>query len=974
MATPTNRVPVRVARGYLSTLQSSIADLYEGELVYAVDEQALFAVEAEALVPVAGTSVLSVNGQTGNVVLNVSDLDDINFDSLSDGDMLVYSGGEWVNTPATSGGTVFSIDVEGVDGIESTGGPVTNSGVIQVGLTDTGAIAGEYTYPTVTVDEKGRVTQIASNPIPGAELNFDDLQDVDAPSPGIGDGIVWNGSAWVNSPDVGGSDVEFLGDLTDVDATPAQDGQALIWEQSSGTWRPGSVGGGGGAGGDLGDLGDVDLSFLPEGAIISWNSTTQLWESKVPFIRSLSDSQDVIYASSNFDFGSMKTGQTLLWSEEYETWYVAYPEEFGRERVLIKTTTTSSESPLIGGDAPLAAADWSLLGFIEAEIDTTSGTSSYGKLRTSFSVDAAISRTTLYGKVLSNMPEMYSREIIYSQQSIAFGRLLEGLYEEVPPGDWTDFDFQANKLNNARVEVSLFADDAKRFNMQVTAAGFLPSYQDADGVEWSIYRKELVSNNNSTWNWAQEVWISGRDGSIIVKQGQPSWAFSWSSYDTSLSASSHGVVVSTNGSAPPNYGDGRWQDLPTSGSYVASVINQPTPVETGATELNELTDVSVDNATDGQVLTYRSADDTWYAADDNDAENLSDLNDVSSAAPATGEALVWSGSEWAPTTVGGGSSDVDSISDLSDVDTESSAPAVGQLLAWNGSNWVPADAPVTGATSLDDLSDVDTTTPAPQDTQVLSYSQSDDEWQAANPRATAGAPTQTNYPGLPGEMRYSSTHFYICIAPNTWKQVELAAIGGGSDPGEIGDIADGGDFNDGSAGTIDTILDGGNFTTGGSSDQQDVIMDGGLFTPGSDSTPGPDDAVDGGDFNDGTSDGSEFVMDGGNFTTGEAGSEDVVIDGGVITDDTEIPANGGNFTTGEGGTVDEVVDGGNFSEGAIDNTPANGGNFTTGENGELEEVVDGGNFSAASGNGGNFSTGEAGDSDEVIDGGNFTAG
>ena len=88
MPTPLNRVPVRVAPGNLVTLQNAFADIYDGELVYALDEQALFCRQGGQLVPVAGTSVLSVNGQTGNVVLKVEDLADVE-GTPSQGDTLV---------------------------------------------------------------------------------------------------------------------------------------------------------------------------------------------------------------------------------------------------------------------------------------------------------------------------------------------------------------------------------------------------------------------------------------------------------------------------------------------------------------------------------------------------------------------------------------------------------------------------------------------------------------------------------------------------------------------------------------------------------------------------------------------------------------------------------------------------------------------------------------------------------------------
>lgn len=50
MAAPTNRVPVRIARGLKATLDADIASIYEGEIVYATDEDSLYVKEGGVLV------------------------------------------------------------------------------------------------------------------------------------------------------------------------------------------------------------------------------------------------------------------------------------------------------------------------------------------------------------------------------------------------------------------------------------------------------------------------------------------------------------------------------------------------------------------------------------------------------------------------------------------------------------------------------------------------------------------------------------------------------------------------------------------------------------------------------------------------------------------------------------------------------------------------------------------------------------
>lgn len=60
MPTPTNRTAVRIARGTYSNLNSSVADLQEGEICYATDQDKLYVKEGSALVNTqADTSTLA---------------------------------------------------------------------------------------------------------------------------------------------------------------------------------------------------------------------------------------------------------------------------------------------------------------------------------------------------------------------------------------------------------------------------------------------------------------------------------------------------------------------------------------------------------------------------------------------------------------------------------------------------------------------------------------------------------------------------------------------------------------------------------------------------------------------------------------------------------------------------------------------------------------------------------------------------
>lgn len=110
--------------------------------------------------------------------------------------------------------------------------------------------------------------------------------------------------------------------------------------------------------------------------------------------------------------------------------------------------------------------------------------------------------------------------------------------------------------------------------------------------------------------------------------------------------------------------------------------------------LSDLTDLSgVDSALVGQYLTYDGS--VWSPSTLSLA--LSDLSDVSSTAPTTGQLLAWNATNasWVPQTVAGG---VTTLSDLSD--TAVASPSSGDSIEWNGTSW----AKIANNITLGDLS------------------------------------------------------------------------------------------------------------------------------------------------------------------------------------------------------------------------------------------------------------------------------
>ena len=158
-------------------------------------------------------------------------------------------------------------------------------------------------------------------------------------------------------------------------------------------------------------------------------------------------------------------------------------------------------------------------------------------------------------------------------------------------------------------------------------------------------------------------------------------------------------------------------------------------LDTGGVEtLEALTDVTITNAANGQVIKYLNG--IWINAADGGAISLNDLTDVIISQPAQGEFFRYDGGEWVNDTasksdVGLGNVDntsdankpvstatqtaLDLKADITSVPTELDdlndvqiigTPTLGQALVYGAGKWLPGAA---GATDLGDLDDVNTT-------------------------------------------------------------------------------------------------------------------------------------------------------------------------------------------------------------------------------------------------------------------------
>lgn len=103
----------------------------------------------------------------------------------------------------------------------------------------------------------------------GNNIALNDLSDVVAPSPSLGDVVYFDGSHWVNQPasTPGAHDLDSHSDVT---ITAPTDRQVVLYDNGTSEFINDDL--------NIADLGDVNLTGLANGYTFVWNSGTSKWD------------------------------------------------------------------------------------------------------------------------------------------------------------------------------------------------------------------------------------------------------------------------------------------------------------------------------------------------------------------------------------------------------------------------------------------------------------------------------------------------------------------------------------------------------------------------------------------------------------------------------------------------------------------------------------------------------------------------
>jgi len=247
----------------------------QGELLFTTDTKKLYVGDGTTLGGIAADTL----GEGGGITeLALNELTDVNISSLVTGQVLKWDGTAWINGTDLNDGT-GSLDLEDLTNVNITGLSIGQvlawDGTNWVNTTDQDVI-------TDTLEDLIDVNINLDTLVTGQVLKFDgtiwsnaedssavssleDITDVSLNNPVTGQGLIWNGSNWVN-------DVISVGleDLTNVAVNTPVTGQVLKWD---GTNWTNSTDEGGTEINSLSDVQDVTIADIAQNQILKWDGT-----------------------------------------------------------------------------------------------------------------------------------------------------------------------------------------------------------------------------------------------------------------------------------------------------------------------------------------------------------------------------------------------------------------------------------------------------------------------------------------------------------------------------------------------------------------------------------------------------------------------------------------------------------------------------------------------------------------------------
>ncbi len=627
---------------------------------------------------------------------------------------------------------------------ELTGTPTTLAGY---GITDGGASTWDELTGTPTTlagygitdapNDIGDLTDTGG--LLGGSIALGDLTNVSGSTASTGQVLKWNGTAWAPASDStssGGSGIS-LTDLSVTNDTPNGNTSQLIYNDITGTFSliPAV------ARTTIDDLDDVTITNTSDGQVLTYNNISGEWENRdlpgIPVSPAAptnavagqlwyDDSTGELYI--NYDLGGFFTWlqvTSVPFSESYND-------------LTDKPTIPSDVNELTdtdgllggGGGGGIALSDLSVT---NQAIGSASGSLQYSAQTGVFTfIPPDISSETRTSISVNTVTKSGGGSLTFNSGDGVFTYAPADMAsaEVTPQGNDGSIQYNDN---------GTLSGDAG-FTYDAAGAGQLIIGPNGGG---KIKTNYWVGADNAT----QPMAIQSDDGSgnkathiaFTNSSGSQTTTFSGTVDFTGntingLELTDFGINDGTSGQVLTTDGSGNFSfSTVTGGGGGVSSYNDLTDKPTIPNDVSQLGDST--NLLAHNVYTGGTGIDVNNLVVSIDS-NLGDLNNVSSSAPALGQLLAWSGTQWQPTAPAAANLSSSSIGELNNVDI--TGVQTGQFLEWDGSKFVPASGGTVDLSteSLGDLGNVDATIPTNGD--VLTWDATSSEWAPAAPASGGG--------------------------------------------------------------------------------------------------------------------------------------------------------------------------------------------------------------------------------------------
>ena len=574
----------------------------------------------------------------------------------------------------------------------------------------------------------------------GGATVLGDLTDVSASAASTGQVLKWNGSSWAPASDStssGGSGIS-LTDLSVSNAAASGDETLLEYNDVTGTFTLTSAV----ARTTIDDLDDVSVSTTEEGQVLTYNNTSGEWENRnIPGIPVGSTAPTSAVAgqlwyddSTSEMFINYDLGGFFTWLQVSSVPFSGnYSDLNGAPTIPADVNELSDADGLLGsgggGGGGIALSDLSVT---NQSIGSASGSLQYSAQTGVFTfIPPDISSETRSSVSVNTVTKSGGGSLTFNSSDGVFTYAPADMAsaEVTPQGSNGSIQYNDNGSLGGVAGFEYDASGAGALIIGPTGGGKIKTnyWVGADNASQPM----VIQSDNGSGSKATHIAFTNSSGSQTTTfSGTVDFTGNTINglelTDLSINDGTSGQVLTTDGS-----GNFSFATVSGGGGGVSSyndLTDKPT-IPNDVSQLGDSNGLLAHNVyTAGTGINVNNL---VVSID----SNLGDLNNVSSSAPALGQLLAWSGTQWQPTAPAAANLSSSSIGELNNVDI--TGVQTGQFLEWDGSKFVPASGGTVDLSteSLGDLGNVDATVPTNGD--VLTWDATSSEWAPAAP-ATGG--------------------------------------------------------------------------------------------------------------------------------------------------------------------------------------------------------------------------------------------